>query len=98
MAPFDQYTSLAEVERDHILKVLELCDGNRTHAARLLCISIRGLRMKLLGYARAGVLVPPIRAKGEAGSVTRLRGRAQFVAEGKSGSLASFAEVDSGVR
>jgi hypothetical protein len=34
--------------------------GNRTHAAKLLGISIRGLRIKLRGYERAGVQVPPV--------------------------------------
>jgi len=59
MAPFEAAQSLSDVEREHILRMLERCAGNRTHAAKLLGISIRGLRQKLLGYAQAGVAVPP---------------------------------------
>ena len=43
-------TSLAEIERHHILHVLDLCKGNRTHAAKRLEISIRTLRNKLHEY------------------------------------------------
>jgi two-component system, NtrC family, response regulator AtoC len=42
--------SLAELEKQHILAVLERCKGNRTHAAKLLDISIRTLRNKLNEY------------------------------------------------
>jgi len=49
---------LADVEREHILKVLAQCGGNRTHASKILRISLRGLRGKLIGYAQAGVQVP----------------------------------------
>jgi len=59
MASFNYEQSLADIEREHILKVVALCDGNRTHAAKLLDISIRGLRIKLRRYALAGVQVPP---------------------------------------
>ena len=38
--------------------------GNRTHAAKILGISIRGLRIKLLSYAQAGVAVPPVAEPG----------------------------------
>lgn len=41
---------LAEVERDHILRILEACEGNRTRAASALEISIRTLRNKLNEY------------------------------------------------
>jgi len=58
MASFEAAQSLSDVEREHILRILERCGGNRTHAAKLLGISIRGLRQKLLGYAQAGVAVP----------------------------------------
>ncbi|MBF0498853.1 MAG: sigma-54-dependent Fis family transcriptional regulator [Candidatus Riflebacteria bacterium] len=44
---------LAEVERRHILSVLEAFGGNRTHAAKSLGISIRGLRVKLNAYAKS---------------------------------------------
>ena len=39
-----------EMERELILKTLERHDGNRTHAARTLGISIRTLRNKLREY------------------------------------------------
>src|SRR5262249_23144118 len=42
---------LAEMEKRHILAVLERCHGNRTHAARMLDISIRTLRNKLHEYS-----------------------------------------------
>jgi transcriptional regulator with PAS, ATPase and Fis domain len=41
---------LAEMEKRHILAVLERCKGNRTHAAKVLDISIRTLRNKLHEY------------------------------------------------
>ncbi len=44
------FPSLAEVERRHILNALNHCHGNRTHAARLLDVSIRTLRNKLHEY------------------------------------------------
>jgi DNA-binding protein Fis len=59
MAPFQTAQSLSEVEREHILEMLERCGGNRTRAAKLLGISIRGLRQKLLGYVQAGFVVTP---------------------------------------
>ena len=45
---------LAEIEKRHILAVVEHCRGNRTHAARLLDISIRTLRNKLNEYNYRG--------------------------------------------
>jgi DNA-binding NtrC family response regulator len=45
---------LAEIEKRHILRVLEHCEGNRTHAARHLGISIRTLRNKLHEYGVKG--------------------------------------------
>jgi transcriptional regulator with PAS, ATPase and Fis domain len=41
---------LDEVEREHILRALEITSGNRTQAAQLLKISIRTLRNKLNEY------------------------------------------------
>ena len=58
MADFD-FRTLADVEREHILETLSRCNGNRTFAAKVLEISVRGLRMKLHDYARAGIAVPP---------------------------------------
>ena len=44
------FPTLAEVERRHILAALNQCHGNRTHAARLLDLSVRTLRNKLHEY------------------------------------------------
>jgi DNA-binding NtrC family response regulator len=41
---------LAEMEKRHILSALEHCKGNRTHAAKMLDVSIRTLRNKLHEY------------------------------------------------
>jgi len=43
--------SLAEVERDHILRVLDACDGSQTEAARILGIGRNTLWRKLRAYA-----------------------------------------------
>jgi two-component system response regulator FlrC len=51
--------TLAEVERDLILKTLKHYLGNRTHAANILGISIRTLRNKLNEYAADGAPIPP---------------------------------------
>jgi DNA-binding NtrC family response regulator len=45
---------LAEIERRHILTTLRVCDGNRTHAAKVLDISLRCLRNKLRAYNAVG--------------------------------------------
>lgn len=50
---------VAEVERDLILATLRQTDGNRTHAADILGISIRTLRNKLRDYAKSGSDIPP---------------------------------------
>ena len=50
---------LLDLEREHILSTLRQCRGNRTHTARSLGISVRGLRIKLAGSAEMGVDVPP---------------------------------------
>ena len=47
--------TVADVERDLILDTLDHCLGNRTHAARILGISIRTLRNKLSEYLSAGI-------------------------------------------
>ncbi|HNR77715.1 MAG TPA: sigma-54 dependent transcriptional regulator, partial [Parvularculaceae bacterium] len=51
--------TVAEVEQALILKTLDHCLGNRTHAATILGISIRTLRNKLKQYTEDGVAVPP---------------------------------------
>jgi DNA-binding NtrC family response regulator len=48
-APED-FPTLAELEKQHILAALSRCKGNRTHAAKVLEISIRTLRNKLHEY------------------------------------------------
>jgi DNA-binding NtrC family response regulator len=50
----DHQGSLAEVEKQHILRTLEKCEGNRTNAAEKLGISIRTLRNKLNEYGVPG--------------------------------------------
>jgi len=50
--------SLADLEQDTILQVLEACQGNRTRAASQLGISIRTLRNRLRDYRARGVVVP----------------------------------------
>ncbi len=50
--------TVAEVERDLILDTLDHCLGNRTHAAKILGISIRTLRNKLNEYEADGIDVP----------------------------------------
>ena len=42
--------SMEQVERKHIQKVLESCDGNRTHAAKKLGLNVRTLRNKIKEY------------------------------------------------
>ncbi|WP_332681073.1 sigma-54-dependent transcriptional regulator FlbD [Bosea sp. (in: a-proteobacteria)] len=55
--------TVADVERDLILDTLDHCLGNRTHAARILGISIRTLRNKLGEYLSAGI---PVAEPGQA--------------------------------
>lgn len=50
--------ALEALEKRHILSVIEQCKGNRTHAAKILDISIRTLRNKLNAYKADGVSVP----------------------------------------
>lgn len=49
--------SLAELERAHILLMLECCHGNRILAADVLGISVRTLRNKLKKFAHDGIPV-----------------------------------------
>ncbi len=51
--------TVATVERDLIIKTVDHCLGNRTHAATILGISIRTLRNKLKQYSDEGFAVPP---------------------------------------
>ena len=52
------WPTVAEIERQHILSTLRRCNGNRTRTAKVLRISVRGLRLKLRQYAREGFDVP----------------------------------------
>ena len=54
--------TMKEMERELIFKTLEKMDGNRTHAARSLGISIRTLRNKLGEYKSQGVSIPSPKA------------------------------------
>jgi DNA-binding NtrC family response regulator len=45
-----EFPTLGELERQHIMSALARCNNNRTHAARLLDISVRTLRNKLNEY------------------------------------------------
>ena len=49
---------LVDIERDHILATLALCEGNRTHTAEMIGISVRCLRNRLHKYAESGFGVP----------------------------------------
>lgn len=49
---------LGEIEKQHILSTLEATDGNRTKAAKLLGISIRTLRNKIVAYRKDGEFIP----------------------------------------
>ena len=49
---------VAEVEQGLILATLRQTEGNRTHAAQLLGISIRTMRNKLREYAERGATIP----------------------------------------
>jgi DNA-binding NtrC family response regulator len=53
-AAFNPGLPLREVERQHILATLQHVGGNRTEAARLLGISLRGLQYKLRTYMEQG--------------------------------------------
>ena len=55
--------TVSDVEQELILDTLDHCFGNRTHAAKILGISIRTLRNKLNEYTASGV---PVAAPGEA--------------------------------
>jgi DNA-binding NtrC family response regulator len=49
----DDALPLAEIEKRHILATLEKAGDNRTHAAKILGISVRTLRNKLSEYGLA---------------------------------------------
>ena len=49
--------TLDDIERNVILEALTYHQGNRTHTAKALGISIRTLRNKLADYRRIGIIV-----------------------------------------
>lgn len=49
--------NLSEIEREMVKKALEKTYGNRTHAAKLLGISVRTLRNKLAEYRKLGMVL-----------------------------------------
>lgn len=49
---------VADVERELVLRTLAGCNGNRTHAARALGISVRTLRNRIRLYTARGIEVP----------------------------------------
>lgn len=57
----------ADVERELILATLRATQGNRTHAAAILGLSIRTLRNKLHEYLDDGISVPPPHDTGKSG-------------------------------
>lgn len=67
--------SLQDLEQQAILQVLLACDGNRTHAADRLGISIRTLRNRLRDYRKKGIPVPaPSGVRRALGTVDAPRG------------------------
>jgi DNA-binding NtrC family response regulator len=50
--------TVQEVERELMLQTLARCEGNRTHAARVLGVSVRTMRNKIKQYSADGIDVP----------------------------------------
>ncbi len=50
--------TVEEIERELVLQTLARCGGNRTHAARVLGVSVRTLRNKIRQYSADGADVP----------------------------------------
>ena len=51
-------STVETVERELVLQTLARCHGNRTHAARVLGLSVRTMRNKIRQYATDGVDIP----------------------------------------
>jgi len=58
VVPFLIGTPLSEIERELIVQTLGRCNGNRTHAARLLRMPVRTLRNRIRLYVADGIEVP----------------------------------------
>ena len=50
--------TVSEIERELVLQTLARCNGNRTHAARMLGLSVRTMRNKIRQYLAEGSNVP----------------------------------------
>jgi DNA-binding NtrC family response regulator len=50
--------TVEDIERELVLQTLARCGGNRTHAARILGVSVRTLRNKIRQYSAQGADVP----------------------------------------
>jgi len=62
-----EFCPLSEIEKRHILSALDRSHGNRTHAAKMLGISIRTLRNKLNEYNYRALTSGPDAGSGNAG-------------------------------
>jgi DNA-binding NtrC family response regulator len=51
-------STVGEIERELVLQTLARYEGNRTHAARVLGVSVRTLRNKIRLYSADGIDVP----------------------------------------
>ena len=51
-------STVEEIERELVLQTLARCHGNRTHAARVLGLSVRTMRNKVRRYATDGIDIP----------------------------------------
>ena len=51
-------STIEAIERELVLQTLVRCHGNRTHAARVLGLSVRTMRNKIRQYGTDGVDVP----------------------------------------
>ena len=61
--------SVADMERELIIGTLHRCGGNRTHAAKVLRISVRTLRYRIAAFKNMGVYVPTNGCEREPGHV-----------------------------
>ena len=51
-------STIEAIERELVLQTLARCEGNRTHAARVLGLSVRTMRNKIRQYATDGADIP----------------------------------------
>lgn len=51
-------STIEAIERELVLQTLARFDGNRTHAARVLGLSVRTMRNKIRQYATDGIDIP----------------------------------------